>query len=115
MLCLGLTLGACAHVNRPAPDKQFEAYRAQVRAEREAGALSAVEEQERLRDYFWQLYGKDAESAGHFAFAISLMRSAQAGDFPMNEALALVAAREKQIMTLKMVDRQAVSSFEYPN
>ena|SRR5258705_6371124 len=113
LLCLVLTLAACAHMNQATPDHLFESYRAEVHAEREAGALNAVEEQEKLRDRYWQIYGKDAESAGHFAFAISLMRSAQAGDFPMKEAQALVAAREQEMLALQMIKRQAASSVEY--
>jgi hypothetical protein len=42
------------------------------------------------------------------------MRSAQAGDFPMKEAQALVAARESEIFALKMVTRQVASSYEFP-
>jgi hypothetical protein len=112
--CLILVLGACAHINHATPDQAFETFRAEVRMEREAGRISAVTEQEKLRDRFWQIYGKDADSAGHFAYAVSLMRSAEAGDFPMKEAQALVAARESEMFALKMVARQVTSSYEYP-
>ncbi len=112
--CLILMLAACAHLNQATPDQRYDAYRAEVNAEREAGTITAVVEQERLRDRYWQIYGKDPESAGHFAFSISLMRSAQAGDFPMKEAQALVAAQEKQMLTLRMASRQVPSSYEYP-
>ena len=114
LLCLVLMLAACAHLNQATPDQRYDAYRAEVNAEREAGTITAVVEQERLRDRYWQIYGKDPESAGHFAFSISLMRSAQAGDFPMKEAQALVAAQEKQILTLRMASHQVPSSYEYP-
>jgi hypothetical protein len=72
-----------------------------------------VEEQEKLRDRYWQLYGKDADSAGHFAFSISLMRSAEAGQFPIQEADALVAAREEQIFAVKMASRQRPTDCTY--
>ena len=50
------------------------------------------------------------------AGSISLMRSAQAGDFPMKEAQALVAARENEIFALKIITRQVISSYEFrPN
>ncbi|MBI3529521.1 MAG: hypothetical protein HY067_16335 [Betaproteobacteria bacterium] len=106
LLCLALMLPACAHLNRPTTDQQFESYRAEVRAERDTGRITAVEEQEKLRDRYWELYGKDANSAGHFAFSISLMHSAQVGNFPMQEAEALIAAREEQLFALKMASRQ---------
>ena len=74
LLCLALMLTACAHLTRPTMDQQFESYRAEVRAQRDTGKITGVEEQEKLRDRFWKMYGKDANSAGHFAFSISLMR-----------------------------------------
>ena len=106
LLCLVLMLTACAHMNRPSTDQQFESYRTELRAERDVGNISAVEEQEKLRDRFWELYGKDANSAGHFAFSIALMRSVLLGHFPMGEADALIAAREEQIFALRMASRQ---------
>jgi hypothetical protein len=112
ILALGLT--ACAGMSRPTLDQEFETYRSEVRQQREAGAITAVQEQEKLRDQFWQLYGRDGDSAGHFAFAIALTRSVEAGDFPAKEAEALIAAREKEIFALKMASRQVASSYEYP-
>jgi hypothetical protein len=113
LLCMAFALAACAHLNSLAPDQQFEAYRVEVRSQRDAGAITVVEEQERLRDRYWHLYGRSAESAGHFAFSVSLMRSVQAGDFPIKDAEALIAAREQEMFALEMASRQAKSSFEY--
>ena len=113
LLCLALMLSACAHMTRPTTDQKFESYRTEVRAERDMGKITAVEEQEKLRDRYWKLYGKDANSAGHFAFSISLMRSAQEGYFPMQEADALIAAREEQIFALKMASRQRQGDCTY--
>ena len=101
-----LALAGCAHVNQPSKDQRFEAYRAQLKAERTAGKITRVEEQEKLRDRYWEMYGKDAQSAGHFAFSVSLMRSAEEGLFPMQEAEALVEAREAQTYAMKMVSRR---------
>lgn len=113
-ICLAMALTACAHLNRPTLDNEFEAYRTEVRQQRDAGAITAVQEQEKLRDQFWKLYGRDGDSAGHFAFSIALTRSVEAGDFPAKEAEALIAAREKEVFAMKMVSRQVASSYEYP-
>jgi hypothetical protein len=113
LLCLAFTLTACAHLNRPTPDQEYEVYSTEVRALRDADNITVVEEQERLRDRYWQLYGKDAESDGHFAFSIALMRSAQAGNFPMNEAEALIAARESEIFARKAASRESARGYEY--
>lgn len=111
---LALSLTACAGMSRPTLDEEFEGYRSEVRQQREAGTITAVQEQEMLRDQFWKLYGRDGDSAGHFAFAIALTRSVEAGDFPAREAEALIAAKEKEVFALKMASRQQASSYEYP-
>ena len=114
LIALALAMTACAHLNRPGPDQEFESYRSEVRQQREAGSITAVQEQEKLRDRYWQLYGRDGDSAGHFAFTIALTSSVEAGDFPAKEAEALISAREKEIFALKMASRQVASSYEYP-
>ena len=103
---LVLALTGCAHMNQPTKDQRFEAYRAQLKAERAVGQINAVTEQEKLRDRYWEMYGKDPQSAGHFAFSISLMRSAEEGLFPMQEAEAMIAAREAQTYAIKMASRR---------
>ena len=115
LLCLALGLVSCAQMNRATPDQRFEAYRTEVRTQRESGAITAVQEQERLRDRYWQIHSRDADSAGHFAFAISLMESAQSGKFPMEEARALVSARESEVFASRMAAKQLASGYEYPN
>ena len=106
-------LAGCVQVPL-APEKQFESFRADLKARCERGEISRVEEQERLRDRFWQVFGRDPESVGHFAYSISLMRSAEAGAIPLEEAQALVGAREAAIMAMKMESRRVPSSYEYP-
>ncbi len=114
LIGIALALTACAHMNRSTPDQEFEAYRSAVRQQRDAGTITAVQEQEKLRDQYWNIYGRDADSAGHFAFSIALAQSVEAGDFPAKEADALISAREKEIFALKMASRQVASSYEYP-
>jgi hypothetical protein len=101
-----LALTACAHMNEPGKDRSFEGYRAQLKAERAAGQITGVQEQEKLRDRYWEMYGKDPQSAGHFAFSMSLMRSAEDGLFPMQEAQSMIDAREAQIYAMKMASRR---------
>jgi hypothetical protein len=114
LIALTLALTACAHMNRPGPDQEFEAFRADVRSQREAGKVSVLQEQEMLRDQFHKVYGRDGDSAGHFAFTTALARSVEAGDFPAKDADALIAAKEKEMFALKMASRQVASSYEYP-
>ncbi|MEO8004188.1 MAG: hypothetical protein ABI771_04745 [Betaproteobacteria bacterium] len=115
LLCLMLGLVSCAQMTRATPDQQFEAYRTEVKSERQSGTITAVKEQEKLRDRYWEVFGKDPDSAGHFAFAISLMRSVEAGAFPMDEALAMVSARESEVFVRRAASRQVASGYEYAN
>ncbi|HXF17465.1 MAG TPA: hypothetical protein VN496_10700 [Burkholderiales bacterium] len=113
LLCMALAMGACANAPRLSTDQQFEAYRMQLRGERDTGKITVVEEQEKLRDHFWQVYGKDPNSIGHFAFSVSLMRSVQAGSFPLEDADALIAAKEAEIFAMKMASRQRQADCTY--
>ena len=106
MLCLMFAVTACATAPQLTTDQKFEAYRNQLRGERTAGKITPVEEQEKLRDYFWNEYGKDAENSGHFAFSISLMRSVQAGRFPLDDADALIAAKQDGILAEREISRR---------
>jgi len=115
LISMALALSACAHLNRPSPDQDFEAYRSELRQQRAAGTISGVQEQEKLREQFWKTYGRDGDSAGHFAFAIALTRSVEAGDFPASEAEALISAREQQIIAMKIASRDAEHDYEYPD
>jgi len=101
-----LALAACATTPTQTPEKKFEAYRAELDGQHAQGKITAVEEQEKLRDRYWQLFGRDAESAGHFAFCTTLMQRAEMGDFPMKEAEALVSARESQLLAAKKMSRE---------
>ncbi len=115
MLCIALSVVSCAQMRQATPDQRFEAYRAELKSERESGTITAVKEQENLRDRYWEVYGRDADSAGHFAYAISLMKSAEAGALPMEEARGMVSARENEVVVRRAASRQVASGYEYAN
>jgi hypothetical protein len=115
LLCIALGVASCAQMHQATPDQRFEAYRAELKSERESGTITAVQEQENLRDRYWEVYGKDADSAGHFAYAISLMRSAEAGALPMEEARARVSAHESQVVARRTASGQVAKGYEYAN
>jgi len=77
------------------PEAQWEAYRAQVAHDEEGGLLTPSQAQERLRDGWINIYGKDATMAGYFAYSETLMRSAEQGRLSIAEAKELVKARER--------------------
>lgn len=106
IIACSLAMSACATTPAVTPEQKFESYRGELDGRREKGEITAVEEQEKLRDRYWQLFGRDAESAGHFAFCTTLMQRAEIGDFPMKEAEALVSARESQLLAAKKMARE---------
>ena len=106
IIACSLAMSACATTPAVTPERKFETYRSELDARREKGEITAVEEQEKLRDRYWLLFGRDAESAGHFAFCTTLMQRAEMGDFPMKEAQALVSARESQLLAAKKMSRE---------
>jgi hypothetical protein len=77
------------------PDAQWSAYRAEVMAEQQAGKLTASEAQRRLRDGWVNIYGDDPTMTGFYAYSETLLRSAEQGRIPLDEAQALIKAREK--------------------
>lgn len=112
MIACLVVLAAC--VQAPVtPDKQYESFRSDLKAQREQGEIGAVEEQVLLRERFWQLFGRDPESVGHFAFSISIMRSAVGGAIPMQEAEALVQAREDALIATRMEWRRISAGYHY--
>jgi hypothetical protein len=114
-LVLCFVLGGCASMQQQSTlDSQFEAYRLALKEARERHEITPVQEQERLRDRYWKLYGRDPESVGHFAFSVALMQSAQSGAFPQNEADVLVSAKEKAVFAAKVESLRGPNSFEYP-
>jgi hypothetical protein len=115
LLCIALSVASCAQMRQATPDQLFETYRAELKSEREVGTITSVQEQEKLRDVYWEVYGRDADSAGHFAYAISLMKSAEAGALPMEEARAMVSARENEVVVRRAASRQVASGYEYAN
>ena len=93
--CITLcALGGCSG-SSVRPDAQWNAYRAQVMEDQQAGQLSPSEAQRRLRDGWANIYGDDPTMTGFFAYSETLLRSAEQGRIPLAEAQELIAARER--------------------
>lgn len=77
---------------------EWEQYQQKVQQERQAGHISPSLAQTELRDEYRKRFGMNPEAAGFYAFSISLLRSAEHGDFPLDEAEVLIRAREVQMV-----------------
>lgn len=104
-----LLVSACAHVGHSSPSSWSE-YRTMVLSERDRGERTPVEAQEMLRVHHISMFGSDPLMDGFYAYSIRLLRGAEDGKLPMQEALTLVDAREQEIRTMRTVELEQRSS-----
>lgn len=99
MLVLGLT--GCATAPESPSFSSFgtwAAYRDQVAQERDRGALSVLQAQEKVEAKYREIYGPDPMMEGAFAYGKRLYAMAEAGRLQMDEADALANARIDEIL-----------------
>jgi hypothetical protein len=94
-------LAGCASNQSQTPYADWEQYRQKVRTERLEGKISPSEAQVQLRDEYRRRFGMDPEAAGFYAFSISLLQSAEHGDFPLDEADVMIRAKESQMVATR--------------
>jgi hypothetical protein len=103
-----LALAACASVPPSTSNSaaaQWSSYRSRVLQERDEGALTALQAEEKLRDKYRELYGPDPTMEGAFAYERDLYAAADAGKLPMAEAHALADARIDEIVQRRVAHR----------
>jgi len=97
---VALSLAACAS-SGIAPSAQHQEswtdYRAAVLQQRDTGALTTLQAQEKIEARYREMYGRDPSMEGAFAYGTTLYRYADAGTLPVAQADALVLAHEDEI------------------
>jgi hypothetical protein len=99
VVVLGLT--GCAitpESTSTASSGTWAAYRDQVAQERERGALTALQAEEKVEAKYREIYGPDPVMEGAFAYGKRLYAMAEAGRLQMDEADALANARIDEIL-----------------
>jgi hypothetical protein len=97
---VALSLSACASSGiSPSPQHQqsWTEYRVAVLEQRDNGALTTLQAQEKIATRYREMYGPDPSMEGAFAYGTTLYRFADAGALPVAEADALVLAHEDEI------------------
>ncbi|PWT71262.1 MAG: hypothetical protein C5B46_08505 [Proteobacteria bacterium] len=96
-----LAAGGCASNPSPDPYPQWEAFREHLLQDQANGKLKPSEVQIQLRDEYRHRFGLDPEAAGFYAFSISLLESAEHGQFPLDEAQVMIRAKEAQMVATR--------------
>ncbi|PWT76206.1 MAG: hypothetical protein C5B46_01525 [Proteobacteria bacterium] len=107
-----LTACASAPHQQASNPQSWHAYRMQVQAQRDSGALTPQQSQRKLEDRYRELYGDDPLMDGAFAYGEHLYASAQAGDLPVSEAEALADARLDEIEARREAQAQFHNEME---
>jgi hypothetical protein len=104
---------ACANAG-DRRDTDWQQARARMEEEREAGRVQAAQAYRLLWQQYREIYGSDAGIAPYFAYAGSLMHSAELGDIDVQEARLLVAAKEQEALQQAYVLRERRERYAYP-
>jgi hypothetical protein len=110
---LAVALSACASAG-DRRDAAWETSRTQIQVQREGGRLSAAQAYSRLKQQYREIYGSDEGMAGYFAYAASIMTSAERGDIDAREAQMLVEAKELEALQEAFVLRSLREAYSYP-
>ena len=100
----------------PRPTSSGPPIQANIRHQRDAGALSAVGAEDAMSRKYRELYGSDPVMEGVFAYGRYLYTSADAGTLKLKEVDILVEARMREVAQRRRARRQYQEELEseYP-
>jgi len=101
LVLIVLTLTACASTpssTSTSRSQDWSVYRNQVMEERDRGALTPVDAEEKIAAKYREIYGPDPMMEGVFAYGKRLYAMADAGALSIGEADALASARMDEIL-----------------
>ena len=104
-ILLLVSAAGCANASEPR-DQVWNSVRGEILARNHSGQITPVEAQIQLKRKYWEIYGGDPYMAGYFAYAVSLLTSAQRGYIDLQEARALVEAKEAEAFARASEDRR---------
>lgn len=110
---LGVLVSGCAGQG-DRRDALWDSSRSQTQAAHAAGRMDATQAYADLRRQYRDIYGSDAGMGPYFAYASSLMASAERGDIDMREAQMVVAAKEQEALQQARSLRTRRERYAYP-
>ena len=111
MLLLVL-LSGCAGMQQTSKDATWEKFQSEIIAQRNDGKISALQAQLDLWSRYREMYGEDPVMNGFYAYSVKLMSAVDAGKMPLDEAQALIDAREREISTQKVAEAERRRAYD---
>ena len=105
-------LSACAGMHQAPTSASWDKLHSEIIAQRDAGKLTPLQAQLDLWSKYREMFGEDATMNGFFAYSVKLMSSVEAGKLSLEDAQALIDARENEISTRKVAEMKRDQSFD---
>lgn len=112
ILTLAISVGACASVASDTPQARWTKFHDEIIAQRSAGKLTPVQAQVDLWTRHRELFGDDPASNGFYAYSVKLMSAVEEGKLPLDEAQALVDAREREVVARRVADLERSQRYD---
>ena len=105
-------LSACASMDQRSTRASWNKLHSEIIAQRDAGKLTPLQAQLDLWSKYREMFGEDATMNGFYAYSVKLMSSVEAGKLSLEDAQALIDARENEISTRKIAEMKRDQSFD---
>ena len=105
-------LSACAGMYQTPPNASFEKFRSGIIAQRNDGKISPLQAQLDLWSKYREMFGEDATMNGFYAYSVKLMSAVETGKLSLDEAQALIDAREHEISARKIAEVKRNSTYD---
>ena len=105
-------LSACAGMQEAPTSASWAKLHSEIIAQRDAGTLTPLQAQLDLWSKYREMFGEDATMNGFYAYSVKLMSSVEAGKLSLEDAQALIDARENEISTRKVAEMKRDQSFD---
>ena len=107
-----MLLSACASMHQAPTSASWDKLHSEIIAQRDAGKLTPLQAQLDLWSKYREMFGEDPTMNGFFAYSVKLMSSVEAGKLSLEDAQALIDARENEISTRKVAEIKRDQSFD---
>lgn len=105
-------LSACASMHQAPTSASWDKFHSETITLRDAGKLTPLQAQLDLWSKYREMFGEDATMNGFYAYSVKLMSSVEAGKLSLEDAQALIDARENEISTRKIAEMKRDQSFD---
>jgi hypothetical protein len=112
ILALAVSIGACASISNDTPQARWGKFHDEIMTQRSAGKLTPVQAQVDLWTKHRELFGDDAATNGFYAYSVKLMSAVEEGKLPLDEAQALVDAREREVVARRVADLERSQRYD---